>query len=336
MAHAEMPVKQDWAEKLDSLNKQEREVHLSQLRLIREQTLSFVRDLAAIRLEVTTQKSALSKFQAEVSMERLASLEASNQAMQQQITHISRQVEDGKADCRAMVEGLTTASRQEIDGVKEQVKSFRTNVMEVSNQVATATGDEDLQQRVQKLEALVLEMSRAQRRAHEECLAGSFAAVVCDGRVTPGTTSTSLTERDEQEADAFEQRLTKLDAAQSRLKQDHFILAQNVAALRESHKQVHDSVAEMAGFFKDLDTTIGDPLQAHKRHTAERLSTLTTDVEELAALLQLHQSRWMEQQRNIEGHFDCVYAKLSQRPSEVGKAVEEDAKKSRKIGRFRR
>jgi len=61
---------QDWERKVNSLDKQEKEVHQTQLKLIRDQTMAFVRDLTNLRHEVAAQKVTVDMLQSTFDREK--------------------------------------------------------------------------------------------------------------------------------------------------------------------------------------------------------------------------------------------------------------------------
>lgn len=65
MAHDAVAAKRqaDWERQMVSIDQKEREVHQTQLKLVREQTAAFIRDLAALRQEVAGMKASCPTYQ---------------------------------------------------------------------------------------------------------------------------------------------------------------------------------------------------------------------------------------------------------------------------------
>eukprot|EP00933_Yihiella_yeosuensis_P014768 TRINITY_DN13096_c0_g1_i2.p1 TRINITY_DN13096_c0_g1~~TRINITY_DN13096_c0_g1_i2.p1 ORF type:complete len:337 (+),score=44.96 TRINITY_DN13096_c0_g1_i2:129-1139(+) len=60
---------EEWEQKIRSLDKEEKEVHHSQLRIIRDQTLHFVRDLGSLRNDFIQMRSAMDTIQSALEQE---------------------------------------------------------------------------------------------------------------------------------------------------------------------------------------------------------------------------------------------------------------------------
>jgi len=105
---------QDWERKVTSLDKQEKEVHQTQLKLIRDQTMAFVRDLTSLRHEVAAQKVTMDMLKSSLDREkqdRSAAIEALERTQSSQLDLAIPSLE---RSFREQIQALEQKLRQDI------------------------------------------------------------------------------------------------------------------------------------------------------------------------------------------------------------------------------
>ncbi|CAJ1384489.1 unnamed protein product [Effrenium voratum] len=143
----------EWERKMSSLDKQEREVHQSQLRLIRDHTLAFVRDLAHLKTEVANQKLTLQQLEANSSSDK-SRWEA---AQKKHIQVVDQQMGELEQKQRLM------ATQDKLSSVKDQLEqSFQESLQKVQQSF-----EEKLQRRLDSVQAQVQRFEQSMSELHE-------------------------------------------------------------------------------------------------------------------------------------------------------------------------
>ncbi|CAJ1433660.1 unnamed protein product [Effrenium voratum] len=257
----------EWERKMSSLDKQEREVHQSQLRLIRDHTLAFVRDLAHLKTEVANQKLTLQQLEANSSSDK-SRWEA---AQKKHIQVVDQQMGELEQKQRLM------ATQDKLSSVKDQLEqSFQESLQKVQQSF-----EEKLQRRLDSVQAQVQRFEQSMSELHE-----------------PLSALRPLLQLDlDQSLQKHRERHSELQGQLETMKLSLQDLSDGHAQLRESHSAHSSCLTEL----RDKHQEAQRGHQEHRQDAETRFAQVDAEIRSAhEALREVSQRAEQEQKAGLE------------------------------------
>lgn len=292
---------------MQSLDQQEREVHQTQLRVLRDQTSSFVRDLAAVKTELVDLKLTLGNVQSKSSSDK-SLIEISQKKHMQVVDGLLKQL---------MEQNQQMATQDKLASVKEQMElSFRENFQKLAE--AQQTLDGKAQQRLEALEEQVSELQQCLRQ-HQEKQQEMVQDLQLDHK-----------EQLQESHGVLQQRLNELHVSHSTTANSHQELGEKMtiqhglmrdclAKLQESHQEVNQKHETLA---KYVDEVTGEGGCIHKKLNDMQEVAVNAVQEHVHSIraqgrkLEAHQLSFEERLEHLEGMFTELFEKSNREAEE--------------------
>ena len=345
---------------MQTLDQQEREVHQTQLRVVREQTSCLGRDLAALKTELGELKLTLGNVQSKSSSDKTL-MENSQKKHMQVVDQLLKHL---------MEQNQLMVTQDKLVAVKDQMEqSFRDNFQKVAE--AQQVLDDRAQQRLELLEKQMsefqhllqlqqekqLELVQELKLDHKEQLQESHSTLqqsLDEIRAHHENTTNLHQEKLATSHGDLEQRLKELHASHNETANNHQDLAQkmemehgrmgdSLAKLQESHQDAngkHEALAkfveEVAGEGGALHKKLNDMQEGAVNAVQEHVHSIRAQGRKLEA----HQLSFEERLEHLEGMFTEFFERNSREAEEDKESIRLVAQRmdllERLLGRRRR
>eukprot|EP00437_Effrenium_voratum_P048577 CAMPEP_0181520418 /NCGR_PEP_ID=MMETSP1110-20121109/66298_1 /TAXON_ID=174948 /ORGANISM="Symbiodinium sp., Strain CCMP421" /LENGTH=1322 /DNA_ID=CAMNT_0023650903 /DNA_START=50 /DNA_END=4018 /DNA_ORIENTATION=+ len=330
---------EDWEKEIETLDQKEMELHQSQLRLIREQTAIFVRDLAILQGEVSALKdhmgsglpSNILPLQTDVKEQKakLVAQEQSSASMQKRLDYMERLLGEAVDRQSQEIEAAKSAQAR-LAGEAQSREAHHANMHTRLIACESQAGHHSLQERVDFLEKLLGESadkhSQGLQAAHSnmERLHGSFQEQMASRMEQFHGSIQERLANLEQQCGTFASHAQELQHVKSQVDHAHQKLGNQQSSL-----QHHSTLAERVDYLEKLmgdsaDHHSSEIGQAHAKleHLRGRLSAVEAMGTTLESLKQNHAVLASEKAKR-----DAHHASMAERLDYIEKMLGDSAGK---------